>query len=67
MDIIGVLNCVMRFCFSEEELFEYLEKLGSNLVIIGNGIEFIYEKLKNKYNVISNMDSFGEVLTGLVV
>ncbi|AYE36073.1 tRNA (adenosine(37)-N6)-threonylcarbamoyltransferase complex dimerization subunit type 1 TsaB [Borrelia turcica IST7] len=57
--------CDEVFCFSEEELFEYLGKLDSNLVIIGNGIEFVYEKLKNKYNVISNMDSFGEVLTEL--
>ncbi|WKC57759.1 tRNA (adenosine(37)-N6)-threonylcarbamoyltransferase complex dimerization subunit type 1 TsaB [Borrelia sp. P9F1] len=53
------------FCFSEEELFEYLEKFDSNLIIIGNGIEFVYEKLKSKYNIVSDMDSFGAVLTEL--
>ncbi|QMU98987.1 tRNA (adenosine(37)-N6)-threonylcarbamoyltransferase complex dimerization subunit type 1 TsaB [Borrelia sp. A-FGy1] len=57
--------CNDIFCFSEKELFEYLKKLDSNLVIIGNGIEFIYDKLKNKYTIISNIDSFGHVLTEL--
>ncbi|UGQ15881.1 tRNA (adenosine(37)-N6)-threonylcarbamoyltransferase complex dimerization subunit type 1 TsaB [Borrelia sp. RT5S] len=53
------------FCFSEEELFEHMEKLDSNLIIVGNGIEFIYDKLKDRYNIVSGMDSFGEVLTEL--
>ncbi|UER67380.1 tRNA (adenosine(37)-N6)-threonylcarbamoyltransferase complex dimerization subunit type 1 TsaB [Borrelia sp. BU AG58] len=57
--------CDELFCFSEEELLEHLERLDSNFVIIGYGIEFIYEKLKNKFNIVSDMSSFGEILTEL--
>ncbi|AWG42575.1 tRNA (adenosine(37)-N6)-threonylcarbamoyltransferase complex dimerization subunit type 1 TsaB [Candidatus Borreliella tachyglossi] len=57
--------CGSVFCFSESELFEYLDKLDSKLVIVGNGIELIYEKLKNKFEIVSDIGSFGKVLTEL--
>ncbi|UPA11878.1 tRNA (adenosine(37)-N6)-threonylcarbamoyltransferase complex dimerization subunit type 1 TsaB [Borrelia venezuelensis] len=55
--------CGKIFCFSESELFEYLDSLDLKFVIVGNGIEFIYEKLKNKFEIINDMNSFGSVLT----
>ncbi|BCR20794.1 tRNA (adenosine(37)-N6)-threonylcarbamoyltransferase complex dimerization subunit type 1 TsaB [Borrelia miyamotoi] len=52
-------------CFSESELFEYLDNLDSKVIIVGNGIEFICEKLKNKFEIFSNLEPFGAVLTEL--
>ncbi|UEQ06839.1 tRNA (adenosine(37)-N6)-threonylcarbamoyltransferase complex dimerization subunit type 1 TsaB [Borrelia hermsii] len=57
--------CSKIFCFSKSELFKYLDNLDLKFVIVGNGIEFIYEKLKNKFKIISDMGSFGTVLTEL--
>ena len=66
------LRCYRNFklcggisCLSESELFAYLDNLNSQFVIIGNGIEFMYEKLKNKFEIFSDLDSFGSVLTEL--
>lgn len=60
--------CGKIFCFSELELFDYLDGLDLKFVIVGNGVEFIYEKLKyKKYNfeIITDMESFGSVLRDL--
>ncbi|UPA16057.1 tRNA (adenosine(37)-N6)-threonylcarbamoyltransferase complex dimerization subunit type 1 TsaB [Borrelia coriaceae] len=57
--------CGEIFCFSESELFEYLDNLDFKFVIVGNGLELICERLKNKFEVVSDMDSFGVVLTEL--
>ncbi|BCR21621.1 hypothetical protein BKFM_00183 [Borrelia sp. HM] len=52
-------------CLSESELFAYLDNLDSKFVIVGNGIELICEKLKNKFEIFSDLDSFGSILTEL--
>ncbi|BDU63136.1 tRNA (adenosine(37)-N6)-threonylcarbamoyltransferase complex dimerization subunit type 1 TsaB [Candidatus Borrelia fainii] len=58
--------CGKFFCFSESELFEYLDGLDLKFVIVSNDInDILYEKLKNKFEIISDMDSFGSVLTEL--
>ncbi|WP_024654077.1 tRNA (adenosine(37)-N6)-threonylcarbamoyltransferase complex dimerization subunit type 1 TsaB [Borrelia persica] len=61
--------CGNIICFSEAELFQYLDKLDFKFVVVGNGIEFIYEKLneklKGQFKSINDIYAFGAALTEL--
>lgn len=52
-------------CFSKEDLFEYLNQIDPNSVLIGNNLENIYEKFNYKFEIIENLSSFGRILTEL--
>ncbi|AHH06252.1 O-sialoglycoprotein endopeptidase [Borrelia crocidurae DOU] len=51
--------------FSEIDLLKYLNELDFKFVIVGNDIDFIYEKFKSRFRVIDDMRAFGAVLTDL--
>ncbi|WP_215540234.1 tRNA (adenosine(37)-N6)-threonylcarbamoyltransferase complex dimerization subunit type 1 TsaB [Borreliella bavariensis] len=52
-------------CFSKEDLFEYLNQIDPNSVLIGNNLENISEKFNYKFEIIENLSSFGRILTEL--
>lgn len=52
-------------CFSKEDLFEYLNQIDPNSVLIGNNLENISEKFNYKFEIIENLSSFGKILTEL--
>nr|WP_267916148.1 tRNA (adenosine(37)-N6)-threonylcarbamoyltransferase complex dimerization subunit type 1 TsaB [Borreliella garinii] len=52
-------------CFSKEDLFEYLNQIDPNSVLIGNNLENISEKFSYKFEIIENLSSFGRILTEL--
>ncbi|AFT83518.1 hypothetical protein BgCN_0183 [Borreliella garinii NMJW1] len=52
-------------CFSKEDLFEYLNQIDPNSVLIGNNLENIFEKFNYKFEIIENLSSFGRILTEL--
>ncbi|WP_215539183.1 tRNA (adenosine(37)-N6)-threonylcarbamoyltransferase complex dimerization subunit type 1 TsaB [Borreliella bavariensis] len=52
-------------CFSKEDLFEYLNQIDPNSVLIGNNLENISEKFNYKFEIIKNLSSFGRILTEL--
>nr|WP_267509577.1 tRNA (adenosine(37)-N6)-threonylcarbamoyltransferase complex dimerization subunit type 1 TsaB [Borreliella garinii] len=52
-------------CFSKEDLFEYLNQIDPNSVLIGNNLENISEKFNYKFEIIENFSSFGRILTEL--
>ncbi|WP_215536989.1 tRNA (adenosine(37)-N6)-threonylcarbamoyltransferase complex dimerization subunit type 1 TsaB [Borreliella bavariensis] len=52
-------------CFSKENLFEYLNQIDPNSVLIGNNLENISEKFNYKFEIIENLSSFGRILTEL--
>ncbi|WNZ72398.1 tRNA (adenosine(37)-N6)-threonylcarbamoyltransferase complex dimerization subunit type 1 TsaB [Borreliella garinii] len=54
-------------CFSKEDLFEYLNQIDPNSVLIGNNLENISEKFNYKFEIIENLSSFGRILTELGV
>lgn len=51
--------------FSKEDLFEYLNQIDPNSVLIGNNLENISEKFNYKFEIIENLSSFGRILTEL--
>nr|WP_267509007.1 tRNA (adenosine(37)-N6)-threonylcarbamoyltransferase complex dimerization subunit type 1 TsaB [Borreliella garinii] len=52
-------------CFSKEDLFEYLNQIDPNSVLIGNNLENISEKFNYKFEIIENLSSFGRILIEL--
>ncbi len=57
--------CSNIVCFSETDLLKYLNGLDFKFVIVGNGVDFVYEKFKSRFIVIDDMCAFGAVLTDL--
>ncbi|WPM06112.1 tRNA (adenosine(37)-N6)-threonylcarbamoyltransferase complex dimerization subunit type 1 TsaB [Borreliella sinica] len=53
------------FCFSKEDLFEYLNRIDPNSVLIGNNLENVCKEFNCKFKIVENLSSFGKVLTEL--
>ncbi|MCD2400888.1 tRNA (adenosine(37)-N6)-threonylcarbamoyltransferase complex dimerization subunit type 1 TsaB [Borreliella bissettiae] len=52
-------------CFSKEDLFEYLNQIDPNSVLIGNNLENVSKESNYKFKIIENLSSFGKILTEL--
>ncbi|WKC78677.1 tRNA (adenosine(37)-N6)-threonylcarbamoyltransferase complex dimerization subunit type 1 TsaB [Borreliella turdi] len=61
-------NCELMgkiLCFSKEDLFEYLNQIDPDSVLIGNNLESVSEEFNYKFKIIENLSSFGRILTEL--
>ncbi|PRR17641.1 tRNA (adenosine(37)-N6)-threonylcarbamoyltransferase complex dimerization subunit type 1 TsaB [Borreliella burgdorferi] len=54
-------------CFSKKDLFEYLNQIDPNSVLIGNNLEDVCKECNYKFKIIENLSSFGKILTELGV
>ncbi|WKD00543.1 tRNA (adenosine(37)-N6)-threonylcarbamoyltransferase complex dimerization subunit type 1 TsaB [Borreliella americana] len=52
-------------CFSKEDLFEHLNQIDTNAVLIGNNLEDVFKEFNYKFKIIENLSSFGKILTEL--
>lgn len=61
-------NCGLAgkiLCFSKEDLFEYLNQIDTNSVLIGNNLEDVFKEFNYKFKIVENLSSFGKILTEL--
>ncbi|WNY65659.1 tRNA (adenosine(37)-N6)-threonylcarbamoyltransferase complex dimerization subunit type 1 TsaB [Borreliella andersonii] len=61
-------NCGLTgkiLCFSKEDLFEYLNQIDPNSVLIGNNLEDVFKEFNYKFKIVENLSSFGKILTEL--
>ncbi|WP_151073733.1 tRNA (adenosine(37)-N6)-threonylcarbamoyltransferase complex dimerization subunit type 1 TsaB [Borreliella turdi] len=61
-------NCELMgkiLCFSKEDLFEYLNQIDPDSVLIGNNLESVSREFNCKFKIIENLSSFGRILTEL--